>query len=424
MTCELALVEEKKDRGDADPYTMAAEVDNAPRTLKTTGDDVVATSTMHGDCRNAQGQGQEKIHVNAQSKTSLLLRMIGNFIRNAAIDLPVTLVFAALVAALMLHKVHDDYLLKQLNLMVFQEDDRDYVETMYYHRYCTGEDVSATSVDQLLIPENATLEESVEHQLIHGVSLYRDLLTPETAQELREFIMEENNKQEAFHVIQNDFRYSWGVDVNMHPAIKRYWKELAANQLLVESLEEIIGPDPAIIEFTAITSEFGAKDQHDHQDVAPPGSAAKFAHSFVPSYSLFIPLQDTCYDMGATHICPGTHLCSEGCEHHCPENNLAMSGDNDNWQTGWGALINQQTTHKGMGHTKKDGPDRVVIIATFAPRPQTFRGLETRIIAQGGSYSLAWHQWGHTFSDFVHADQRMWEPLKTLRALGLVKGNG
>jgi hypothetical protein len=100
-----------------------------------------------------------------------------------------------------------------------------------------------------------------------------------------------------------------------------------------------------------------------------------------------------------------------------------MSGDGI-WSQGSGALLNQQLTHKGMGHFKEGGLDRVVIIATFAPRPQTFRGLETRMIGQGGSYSLKWSQWGHTFSDFVHAETRMTEPQKTMRSLGLIKGNG
>jgi hypothetical protein len=146
--------------------------------------------------------------------------------------------------------------------------------------------------------------------------------------------------------------------------------------------------------------------------------------AYMPSYSLFIPLQDTSQSMGATHVCPGTHLCQDGATSQCPDYNLAMSGEDDKWPKGWGALVNQQTTHKGMGHSKKGGLDRVVIIATFAPRPQTFRGLETRQIGQGGSYSIDWASWGHTFSDFVNAEQRMWEPLKTMRALGIVKGHG
>ena len=136
------------------------------------------------------------------------------------------------------------------------------------------------------------------------------------------------------------------------------------------------------------------------------------------------PLQDTTYDMGATHVCPGTHLCSEGCEESCPPKNLAMSGRHGVWKTGWGALVNQQTTHKGMGHFCEGCPDRIVLIATFAPRPQTKRKLETRMIGQGGSYSLKWNLWGNTFSDFVHADSRMTEVQKYLRSMGLLKGNG
>jgi hypothetical protein len=179
----------------------------------------------------------------------------------------------------------------------------------------------------------------------------------------------------------------------------------------------------AIIEFTAITSAYRAKDQHDHQDVVAPGSGAKFARSFVPSYSLFIPLQDTTYEMGATHVCPGSHMCSEGCEEYCPDHNLAMSGENNLWPQGWGALLNQQTFHKGMGHTDPTAIDRVVLVATFAPQPR-ISSLETRMIAQGGSYSLLWSQWGHTFHDFAHAETRMTEPQGTLRSLGLLKGKG
>ena len=48
----------------------------------------------------------------------------------------------------------------------------------------------------------------------------------------------------------------------------------------------------------------------------------------------------------------------------------------------------------------------------------------SRTVGQGGSYSLLWHQWGHTFSDFLHADKRMTEPQKTFRSLGLIRGNG
>lgn len=135
--------------------------------------------------------------------------------------------------------------------------------------------------------------------------------------------------------------------------------------------------------------------------------------------------------MGATHVCPGTHLCSAGCDNICPKRNLAVSdafrNESDGtsvWPQGWGAFVNQQTTHKGMGHFKKGGLDRVVLIATFAPRPEYKRGLETRMLGQGGSYSIKWDHYGHTFSDFVYSETRMTRIKRIMRSFGLLKGNG
>lgn len=383
--------------------------------MEETSDDKPIVTTVRTD---VGGKSPKK------SRPSIIIRMIGMLFRIFAIDAPLALLFAALVAAVLLHQVHDKYLYKQLALMRFQDSERDFFENTYYHRLCDARDISAASVEELIIPENATGNYAAEHMLTHGVSVYPNLLTPQTAHEIREFIVEQNKVQEGFTVIMNEHRYSWGIDINMHPALKKFWKELAANRLLVDALQEIAGPDPAIIEFTAITSAYGAVDQFDHHDLSTAGSPAKYAHTFATSYGLFIPLQDTSHDMGATHVCPGTHLCTEGGEDTCFEYSFPVSGDDDNWPTGWGALINQQTVHKGMGHTKIGSKDRVVIIATFAPRPRTPTGLETRMLGQGGSYSLRWSQWGHTFSDFVFAEKRMYEPQKTMRALGLLKGRG
>jgi hypothetical protein len=77
-----------------------------------------------------------------------------------------------------------------------------------------------------------------------------------------------------------------------------------------------------------------------------------------------------------------------------------------------------------MAHNDPHAVDRVVLIATFAPRPETHRKLETRMISQGGSYSLKYTHWGNTFYDFVHADKRMTEIQLRLRSMGFIKGDG
>jgi hypothetical protein len=390
---------------------------------------------------HAKGGAVEPKTTPSSPFVTIMLGCIGQLVRFVVIDFPLALLFLLWASSVLLLHFHDEYFDKQLQLMTFIGAGRDYTDTTYYHRECTDEDITTTDVNDLIIQPTWTTKQCTDHMLLHGASLYPNLLTTETASTLREFIDEQNKIQEGWFVIHNEHRYSWGIDINMHPALHTFWKELAANRQLVRALESIVGPDPAVIEFTAITSSYGAIDQFDHSDVVSPGSAAKFGRSFVPSYSLFIPLQNVTYDMGATHVCPGTHLCSAGGPTFCPKNhnNIAMSGGkgrddphrNDNvWEVGAGALVNQQTTHKGMGYTYRDpvtgvpGPDRVVIIATFAPRPRFSSAVESRMIGQGGSYSILWSQNGHTFSDFVHADKRMTEPQKTLRSLGVLKGNG
>jgi hypothetical protein len=102
-----------------------------------------------------------------------------------------------------------------------------------------------------------------------------------------------------------------------------------------------------------------------------------------------------------------------------------VSGPADLWPLGAGALVNQQTTHRGEAHT--GGPERVVLILTFAPRPRwSSRSavVETRVIGTSGSYSLHHTQWGHTLRDFQDPTLRMRQPWRTLRSLGLYKPPG
>jgi len=357
------------------------------------------------------------------SSSSKIIRFLCSIIRLIAFDGALAVLFAVLVFSVVLHKLHDDYLHPQLQLMLWNAENRQFTDNTYYHRVCEENDFTATSPEELIIEDHFSTEDSVELMLTHGVSVYPNLLTNETATTLRDWIVVENHRREGWNVIGSQNRYTWGIDMNMHPTLQTFWQELAANEKLMNGVEAIVGSNPAIIEFTAITSSYGAEDQYMHADVIASASAVKYARSFVPSYSLFVPLQDTTYEMGATHVCPGSHLCSEAhdpCEEHGA---FAVSGEGI-WAMGSGAFLNQQTFHRGMGYTQKGGIDRVVLIATFASRPNYRLGLETRMIGQGGSYSLIWHQWGHTLSDYVHSDKRMTEPQKTFRSLGLIKGNG
>jgi hypothetical protein len=117
-------------------------------------------------------------------------------------------------------------------------------------------------------------------------------------------------------------------------------------------------------------------------------------------------------------------MCSDS--DFCSETGFQASGKSNNWPMGYGAFVNQQTTHRGAEHRDPDGPHRVLFILTFAPRPLTFQpySVETRLIGSGGSYSLHWSQWGHTVYDYQDPLQRMKQPYRTLRSLGLYNPYG
>lgn len=346
-----------------------------------------------------------------------------SFLRILLIDLPLLATFTAYIAALTLELVHLEYLKPLKDLFEWNDQRRD-VEVTFYHYQCTDDDISADSADELVITQDMSTQQAIDHMQIHGATMVPNILSNTTADALRAFIVEENLRQEGWFVISNKNRYSFGIQVDQHPSIPLALHEIAQHEVLRPMLDQLVGRNPAVIEFTAITSTYGASMQNYHEDVVPEGSAAKYARSFIPSYSLFIPLQDTTAAMGATDLCPGTQLCGGGTtEDVCLEYGISAAGTQDKWPKGWGALVNQQTMHRGTAHKDRHGADRVVFILTFAPRPQySLPGVvESRLLGQSGSYSIHWTQFGHTLDDFGAAQKQMTEPFRTLRSLGIYK---
>ena len=339
------------------------------------------------------------------------------------------LAFGLYVSTHVAQRLANDYVLPLIEAQVFTSPERRKDELTYYHRVCTKDDVSTHNANDLIVDYTSmSIDDAVQHQKKHGVSLYPNLLSESTATAVRNFILQQNLKNEdMIEVIENKQRWSFGMRVDQHPSVTQALKEVLSHSFLVQALERIMGPDPAIIEFTGITSAYGAKVQRYHADVVPEGNGVKWGRTFVPSYSLFIPLQNITSAMGATEICPGSHMCADGCFEYCPNEGFQVSGQQNNWIQGWGALVNQQTMHRGAAHVDPHGPHRVLFILTFAPRPHHGSGgngkrvVETRMIGQGGSYSLHWSQWGHTLRDFRDSVTRMTQPWRLLRTFGLYK---
>ena len=217
-----------------------------------------------------------------------------NGLRCVFIDTSLMLCFALLVTSYIILHLRDTYWVKQLALETWNEE-RWENEYTYYDRKCTIEDQTAHSTSELLMdPTIHSAQDAKRLQQHHGATIFPNLLTTATANKVRDFIVRQNHKQrDMIYVLDNDHRYSFGIQVDQDPSVAQALEELLSNEFLVNALEALVGPDPAIIEFTGITAEYGAVEQSMHADVVPNGSAQRFARNFVPSYSLFIPLQNT-----------------------------------------------------------------------------------------------------------------------------------
>jgi hypothetical protein len=219
------------------------------------------------------------------------------------LDVPLFIILVTFFACLWLHHVHDFYLGPQLKALRWT-DDRAAEEITYYLRECDATDMTTHDGAELFLSPDVTPEEAYEHQLLHGFSVFPGVLAPETADNLRNYVMSKNRnltEDESIFVIAGENRFSFGLGTE-EPSVTAAMMELANSERLRPTLEKVLGPNPSLIEMTAITSSYGAEAQYWHDDVIPTASAIKYARSFGPSYSVFIQLQNTTKEMGATGV--------------------------------------------------------------------------------------------------------------------------
>ena len=339
------------------------------------------------------------------------------WLRVALVDIPLLLVLSIYAGIVWTHYVHDEYLVPQIKAVNWT-DQRKEEEMTYYLRSCTIDDMTTSDPEHLKIDPDATPEEAYQHQLLHGFSLFPQVLSPQTRDDLRDYIRERNKDikpEESLYVIAGKNRFSFGLPTT-EPVVRRAVRELAEPGLFRETLEKVVGPNPALMEMTVITSTYGAKNQFWHADVSHQGSPVNFAQSFTPAFSVFIQLQNTTAAMGATSVCPGSHYCTTNDEDNfCMEHGYQLAP----WNAGDALLMNMNSNHRGAAHVDPNGEDRVMLLLTFIPRPQ--ERADTRQLPMGITYSIRWDLWGHTLNDLAKADTNMINPWATLRSLGLFK---
>jgi ectoine hydroxylase-related dioxygenase (phytanoyl-CoA dioxygenase family) len=360
-------------------------------------------------------------HLDVQTTRIKRHHFWGKAFRTLLLDVPLLIVLLIYAGVAWFSHVHDEYLVPQLKALPFTTD-RSLWDLTYYTRECSVDDMSTMNGADLFLPTDASPMDAYRHQLKHGFTVFQKILQPETCENLRNYIVARNRKiteEESIYVIEGENRFSFGLGTE-EISVRKALMEIGNSERLRSALEAILGKDPALIELTAITAANGAVAQWWHEDVVSKGSPVQFGRAFGPSYSVFIQLQNTTKEMGATGCCPGTHFCSQGSmEQFCDEYGFQAVNGNGYWGQGDALLMNMNSWHRGSAHTDPEGLDRVMLILTFVPRP--IERAETRQLSQGITFSLRWDMWGHTLSDLAAADTAMTQPWTTLRALGLHK---
>jgi len=359
-------------------------------------------------------------------------------IRSILLDLPLIFLFSTLIFLLSLRHIHDEYL-SQLMKNAFMSEDRVLAEYTYYERVCDVDDISTSNPNDIVMKSNSSIhtEEALETLLTHGAAVFPDLIHPSTATKLRDYVLDKNTRlkqTESVFVQEPQNRWSFNPGATDHPYVTQALKEISTNPLLRSTLERLLGPNPAVVEFNCITSAYGAESQGWHPDTEASKCHSDHARTYYPQFSLAIPLQDTTPQMGATSICPGTHFCATMNSKRCSTDGFQVQTHVANhtsrrrgrdgggsggpyWKTGYGLLYSQQTFHKGSAHIAYDGPHRVLFFLTFSSHHQ--RRKESRVPSFGTTYAMRWDMFGFTLNDLRDAKEAMRQPWAKLRALGL-----
>ena len=348
------------------------------------------------------------------------------FLRSLLIEAPLSLIFIGFVVSASLLHIYDKYVTEILVASKWRRTNRLPNEYTYYKRECLREDMTAFDASGIAIRANSTAAQSTEQMMRHGMGLIGSVLTPDTTAELREFVMKRNAEltpAEAIPLDGEDNRWSFAIGATEDPIVPTALREVATHPIVRPTLEGLLGPDPAVVEMTAITSAYGAENQGWHADVKALGNAVRYARTFTHSYSLFIALQDTTGAMGATEVCPGTHYCPNELFDMCLEYGFKVTKDGTEsggvWKAGDALLLNQCAWHRGSEHTDPNADHRVVFIVSFLSRPKF--GIDNRQLSHGTYFHIRWDMWGHTLNDLLDAKKYMSAPWAAIRSAGLWK---
>lgn len=377
--------------------------------------------------------------------------MLGSLLRLTLVDIPLSALFIMLVSSMAIRHTYYAYITTYIDAYRRSEPNEETgfypdfeYDMTYYNRQCDKHDITTRDVNDLFIdPATASHEKAATTMMRHGAVVVPGVLQPSTATELRQYL-ESRHKIQAelpWHekFFEEEDRLALGLGASDHPVVTEALRQVGTNPTVKTTVEGILGPDPAIVEISTMTSLAGADDQNIHTDSDYFGSSLLYSRTFLHSYTMFISLQNTTARMGATTLCPGTHHCANpDMEEICLTNGAfeassnGLTGPDNNDGKGGGVLLqgdammfNQNVWHRGAANQDPMNPNtnRVMFILTFVSRNKAHEA-DRRYQGLGTYYYQRWNTWGHTYQDLKDAGTVMRQPLAAMRSMGIWKPRG
>jgi hypothetical protein len=271
------------------------------------------------------------------------------------------------------------------------------------------DDCETTTYDlaDLVVDEKTSREKAKEIATEHGAAVVRNVLTKETAQAFRDYVMKANNElndENQIYVHENEHRFNLLPD-QKEPSVREMLKQVGEHPKLRPLIDDLMGPSASLINISVLTVEYGATDQDLHSDTST--SVASHPDYFVPEYSIVLALQDTTKDMGATHLCPGTHKCSHVESTDNDDDLNAQCRVRASMEQGDGFIYISDLHHRGTEHIDPKAEARALVFLIFAGTRQGKD--DKRMLPLGQVRALKWDMWGHTIDEFADVHKwRLW----------------
>ena len=211
-------------------------------------------SSPSSSCDNSsRWSGAPKILLSAQ------------WMRFVFLDVPLLCILLTYASVQWFDYVRHHYIVPQAKLFHWTSE-RTLTEHTYYNRPCNSEDLSTHNVSDLFLPPSSVApEEAAKIQLKHGFTFVENVLSRETMNELRNHINWKNHNDKNLFVISSNHRFNILLGTE-EPSVRNALEEVANHKQFRMALEAILGPNPSMVEMTAISSSAGAAAQYWHQD--------------------------------------------------------------------------------------------------------------------------------------------------------------